>query len=84
MTTVDIADEMTRSDTSEQAFLFRLLDKGPGTAGVRVHGCRPPEELIDELRRALRQLLLSRRTTTVPGFSGNAGQCRGEDDGRAA
>ena len=60
MTTVDIADEMTRSDTSEQAFLFRLLDKDRALQVFEYMDVAHQRELIDELREGhYAELLLS-------------------------
>ena len=60
MTTVDIADEMTRSDTSEQAFLFRLLDKDRALQVFEYMDVAHQRELIDELREGhYSELLLS-------------------------
>jgi magnesium transporter len=50
MTTVDIADELSRSDTLEQAFMFRLLDKERAIQVFEYMDVSHQKELLDELR----------------------------------
>ncbi|MGO1949296.1 MAG: magnesium transporter, partial [Mycobacteriaceae bacterium] len=60
MTTVDIADEMSRSDSTEQAVLFRLLNKDRAIQVFEYLDVAHQAELLEELREGrFADLLLS-------------------------